>query len=75
MGQGSNMVHDGVYQNLQLLDPVLSKVLMLIMWLTLPIIDAVSPQDFLDLVANFHLGLITDKLVGAPWSRSGPQEC
>ena len=58
-------VHDGVYQSLQLLDPALSKVLMLIMWLTLPIINAVSPQDFLDLVADFNLGSITDELSGS----------
>jgi hypothetical protein len=64
MGQCSNTVHDGVYQSLQLLDPVLSKVLMLIMQPTLPIIDAVSPQDFLDLVTYFHLGSITYKLRG-----------
>ncbi len=43
MGQCTNMVHDGVHQGLQLLDLVLSKILMLIMWLTLPIIDAVDP--------------------------------
>jgi len=34
------------------------------MWLTLPIINAVSLQDFLDLVANFHLSSITDELSG-----------
>jgi len=60
MGWSSNTVHDGVDQSLQLLDPALSKVLMLIMWLTLSIINAVNLQDFLDLVANFHLGLIAD---------------
>ena len=65
MGWGSNMVHDGVYQSLQLLDPALSKVLMLIMWLTLPIINAVSLQNFLDLVADFHLGSIADELSGS----------
>jgi len=46
MGWHTKMVHDGVDQCLQLLDPVLSKVLILIMWLTLPIINAVSLQDF-----------------------------
>ena len=60
MGWCTNMVHDGVDQCLQLLDSALSKVLMLIMWLTLPIINAVGLQDFLDLVADFHLGLIAD---------------
>ncbi len=54
------MVHDGVRQSLQLMDPALSKILMLIMWLTLPIINTVSSQDFLDLVADFDLDLITD---------------
>ena len=65
MGWCSDTVHDGVDQGLQLLDPVFSKVLMLIMQLTLPIIDAVSPQDFLDLEANFHLCSIIDKLSGS----------
>jgi len=62
MGRCSNTVHDGVDQSLQLLDPVLRKVLMLIMWVTLPIINAVSPQNFLDLVADFDLGAVTDEL-------------
>ena len=62
------MVHDGVDQSLQLLDPALSNILMLIMWLTLPIINAVSPQDSLDLVAEFHLGPITDELSGSSLS-------
>jgi len=65
MGWCSNTVHDGIDQSFQLLDPALSKVLMLIMWLTLPIINAVSPQDFLDLVADFHLGSITNELSGS----------
>jgi len=60
MGWHTKMVHDGVDQCLQLLDPVLSKVLMLIVRLTLSIVNAVSPQDFLDLFADFKLGLIAD---------------
>ena len=62
MWRCSNTVHDGVDQGLQLLDPVFSKVLMLIMRLALPITDAVRVQDFLDLVADLHLGAVTDKL-------------
>jgi len=62
MGWCSNTVHDGVDQSLQLLDPALSKVLMLIMQLTLPIINAVSLQDLLELVADFDLGMVTDEL-------------
>ncbi len=62
MGRCSNTIHDGINQILQLLDPAFSKVLMLIMWLALPVIDAVSMQDFLDLVAYFNLGAVTDKL-------------
>ncbi len=62
MGWCSNMVHDGVNQILQLLDPAFSKLLMLIMRLALPIINAVSVQDFLDLVAYLHLGAVADKL-------------
>ena len=70
MGQCSNTVHDGVDQSLQLLDPALSKILMLILWFTLPIIDAVSMQDFLDLVADFHLGAVADEHSwGSPSSR------
>jgi len=38
---------------------------MLIMWLTLSIINAVSPQDLLDLVADFDLGVVTDELSGS----------
>jgi len=61
MGQCTNTVYDGVNQHcLQQLDLALSKVLMLIMGLTLPIINAVSMQDFLDLVDNFNLCPITD---------------
>ena len=56
------MVHDGVDQGLQLLDPVLGKILMLIMQFTLPIVDAVSMQDFFDLVADFYLGTVADEL-------------
>jgi len=33
---------------------------MLVMRLTLSIVNAVSPQDFLDLFADFKLGLIAD---------------
>ena len=66
------MVHDGVDQGFQLLDPVFSKVLMLIMWLALPIVDAVSAQDFLDLVAYLYLGTVADKLgQGSPMSGFG----
>jgi len=55
MGWCTNMVHDGVSnQRLQLLDPALSKVLVLVVRLTLPV----------DLVTNFHLSSITDKLSG-----------
>ncbi len=66
MGWCADMVHDGVNQSLQLLDPVLrSKVLVLVVRLTLPVINAVSMQNFLDLVTNFHLlSLIADKLSG-----------
>ncbi len=58
----ANMVHDGVNQSLQLLDPAFSKVLVLIMWFTLPISNAVSAQDFLDLVTDLDLCAITYKL-------------
>ncbi len=56
------MVHDGVNQSLQLLDPVLCKVLVLVVRFTLQVINKVGMQNFLDLVTNFHLCPITDKL-------------
>ncbi len=56
------MVHDNVDQNLELLGPVFSKVLMLIVQLALPIINSVSMQDLLDLVADFNLGAVADEL-------------
>ena len=62
MGWGSDPVHDGIDQCLELLDPSLRKILMLVMWFTLPVIDAVCVQDFLDLVADLHLGVIANKL-------------
>jgi len=58
----TNTIHDGVNQSLQLLDPVFSKVLMLVMRLALPIVNAVSAQDFLDLVTYLNLSTITYKL-------------
>jgi len=62
MGWGSNSVHDGIDQHLELLDPSLCKILMLVMWFTLPVIDAVGAQDFLDLVADLYLSAIANKL-------------
>ncbi len=55
------MIHDGVNQSLQLLDPAFSKILVLVMWFALPISDAVSVQDLLDLVTNLDLGTVADK--------------
>jgi len=56
------MVHDGVHQGLKLLNPVLCKVLMLVVRLTLPVTDTISMQNLLELVADFNLCLITDEL-------------
>ena len=61
-GGCSNTVHDGVDQSLELLDPAFSKVLMLVMQFALPIVDAVSTQDFFDLVADLDLSMVADKL-------------
>ena len=77
------MIHDGVNQSLELLDPAFSKILVLVMWFALPISDAVSAQDLLDLVTNLHLGMVTNKLgwglVGAPrvriWSSRVLMNC
>ena len=57
----TNTVHDGVNQSLQLLDPALSKILVLVMWFALPISNAISMQDLPDLVTNLDLGMVTDK--------------
>ncbi len=65
IGQCTSMVHDGVDQSLQLLDPVLSKVLILVVRLTLPVINAISMQHFLDLVTDFDLCSITKELSGS----------
>ncbi len=46
------------------MDPVLGKVLVLVVMLTLPVINAVGTQYFLDFVTYFHLSPITDKLGG-----------
>ena len=62
MEWGSDPVHDGSDQCLELLDPTLGIILMLVMWFTLPVIDAVCAQDFLDLAADLHLGAIANKL-------------
>ncbi len=69
MKRSSSAIHDCVNQSFQLLDPVLSKILVLIMWLTLTIIYAVGMQNFLDWVTNLHLSSVTNKL---GWSTSGP---
>ncbi len=65
MGWCTNMVHDGVNQSLELLDPMLSEVLVLVVGLTLPVSNAVGMQDLLDLVTNFHLSLVTDEFSGS----------
>jgi len=60
----ADMIHDGVNQGLELLDLMFSKVLVQVVGLTLPVSNAISMQNFLDLGAYFHLSLITDKLSG-----------
>jgi len=62
MGWGSDPVHDGIDQCLELLDPLLCKILMLVMWFTLPVCDAIGAQDLLDLVTNLHLSAVTHQL-------------
>jgi len=47
-----------------MLDPVFSKVLILVVRLNLTIINAVVLHDLLDLVADFDLCPITDELSG-----------
>jgi len=57
------MVHNGVNQGLKLLDASLGKVLVLVMWLTLPIRDAVGSQDFFHLITYLHLCVVADELI------------
>ena len=57
------MVHNGVNQGLELLDALLSKVLVLEMWLTLPIHNAVGSQDFFYLITYLHLCMVADELI------------
>jgi len=42
-----------------------SKVLVLVVGLTLPVSNAVSTQNFFDLITDLHLGLIADDLSGS----------
>jgi len=56
------VIHNGVNQGFQLLDLALTKILMLVVWFTLPICNAICTQDFLDLVAYFNLCVVADKL-------------
>jgi len=62
MGRCTNVIHNGVNQSFQLLDVAFSKVLMLVVWFTMPVCDAIGMQDFLDLVAYFNLSAVADKL-------------
>ena len=62
MRRCTNVIHNGVNQGLQLLDATFSKVLMLVVWFTLPICNAIGVQNFLDLIAYFDLSAVTDKL-------------
>ncbi len=62
MGWCANAIHDGVNQIFELLDAAFGKVLVLVVWFTLPIGDAIGTQDLLDLVAYFDLSTVTNKL-------------
>jgi len=62
MGWCTNAIHNGVNQAFELLDAAFSEVLVLVVWFTLPISDAIGTQDLLDLVAYFDLSTVTNKL-------------
>jgi len=69
MRRCTNAIHNSINQSFQLLDVTFGKVLMLVVWLTLPICNAIGAQNFLDLVAYFDLSTVADKL---GWCSPGP---
>lgn len=54
------MVHHTIGHVLDGLAMQLTLVLVLLVWLTLPVIDEQVPADILDTVADFSLGSVTD---------------
>ena len=64
------MVKKAVGGALQVLTPTFSRVLVLMVGFTLPVLDEKVAQDVLDFSTDFNLCAVTDELVwGAPRSR------
>ena len=55
MGRGTSPIHDSVGPGLDCSIPPLSWILVLVVWLRLPIIDVIGPEDVLDLVEDLFL--------------------
>ena len=56
MGRSTSPIHDGVGPGLDGSIPPLSWILVLVVWLRLPIIDVIGPENVLDLVGDPILG-------------------
>ena len=56
MGRSTSPIHDGVGPGLDGSIPPLSWILVLVVWLRLPIIDVIDPEDVLDLVGDLSFG-------------------
>ena len=63
MGRITSPIYDGVGSGLDGSIRRFSRVLGLMVWFRLPIIDVVGPEDVLDLVGDLRFGRITDYLV------------
>jgi hypothetical protein len=61
VGGGTGPIKNDVGNRLQHLIPALTRVLVLLVWLTLPIGDAEGTENILYLVANLNLGAIADQ--------------
>ena len=56
MGRSTSPIHDGVGPGLDGCIPPLSWILVLVVWLRLPIIDVIGPENVFDLVGDLILG-------------------
>ena len=60
VGRGSSAIHDPVCTILDSLEAVFSRILMLLMWFTLPITNKECMKNVLYLLADLDLGIIAD---------------
>jgi hypothetical protein len=61
VGGGTGPIKNGVGNKLQHLIPVVTRLLVLLVWLTLPIGDAEGTENILDLFADLNLRAIADQ--------------